>query len=454
LRYGLKTLWGIESMNALPALLRSDEALMQLVGLNAQQVRQGVCQRGARRRQGERPPGPGGPDTLARNVVKLHLRQLEVLCTGAIRALVRAGLFGKKGAGIVDATDVETTARYEGCGQATRTRKITDQHGAVRERAVTAYGWKVIVLIDAQTKIPLAVKVGPIQVHETLGLRALAVQARANLASDARLHKLVFEKGFWDGPDLWWLDPRGITCVVPAQANMAVAADARAQAAAGAGIPRGRRAHTVRHGQGRTAWRERLETEVGGITGLPTYDQYGTVEHGRHANRRAFNPVNAVVVRKGHGRDDGPGGKTVLLTNASVQQPLQPFDDDDDRSLIEHCCIKAGKQPWELGHPPQKTARAVRVPVTFTLLMFALATAYRLPCERDALGGGPVGWQRWRRQLPEQTRDKVSVFAQGRYGIFHLAEYAILLGATLKDVPPGIATLPEVLARYGLTAHG
>jgi hypothetical protein len=64
-----------------------------------------------------------------------------------------------------------------------------------------------------------------------------------------------------------------------------------------------------------------------------------------------------------------------LLTNASVQQPLWSFDDDDARSLIENSCIKESKQPWSLRHPPQKTSRAVRVHVMFTLLMFALATA-------------------------------------------------------------------------------
>ena len=58
LLYGLKTLFGIESMNALPGLLFSDEALMQLVGFNAQQVRQGICQRGRTKRQGERIPRP------------------------------------------------------------------------------------------------------------------------------------------------------------------------------------------------------------------------------------------------------------------------------------------------------------------------------------------------------------------------------------------------------------
>ncbi|HEX9868873.1 MAG TPA: transposase [Candidatus Tectomicrobia bacterium] len=452
LRYGLKTLFGIERMNALPALLFSDEALMQLVGFNAQQVRQGVCQRGATKRQGERTPGPISPETLANNIVKLNLRELESLFNGTIRALAQTGLFGKKVTGIVDATDLETTDQYAGCGQATRKRKVTDKHGQVHAIEVTVYGWKLIVLIDARTKIPLAAKVVPIQAHETLFLRALVTQARSHVAGDVRLHKVVFDTGFLDGTDLWWLNQRGITFVVPAKANMAVTADARAQAAAGEGITVGRRTHTVRHGQGKTAWTARLETEVVGITGLTTDDQYGTPEHARHANRRDFqaNPMNAVVVRKWRSKDYGPGGNTVFLTNAAVRQPLQPFDDDDDRSLIENCCIKEAKQPWDLGHPPQKTARAVRVHVVFTLRLFALATAYRWQCEHEETGGEPVGWQCWRRHLLEQTREQVIVFAQGHYGIFHLAEYSLLLGVKLKDRPRGIGSQQEILAKYGL----
>lgn len=456
LLYGMKTLFGIESINALPSLLFSDEALMQLVGFNAQQVRQGICQRGATKRQGERAPGPICPDTLAKNIVKWNLRDLELVFNGAIRALAKAGVFGAKVTGIADGTDLETTARYTGCGHVTRKVRIEDKRGKVHEIEVTVYGWKVLLLIDAVTKIPLAVKVGQIQEHEALWARALVTQARMNLAGDARLAKVVFDKGFLDGTTLWWLDQHGIRFVVPAKANMAVTADARAQAAAGEDLTVGRRVHTVRHGQGSRAWTERLETEVVGLTGLTTYDQYGTPEHARHANRRDFqaNPLNAVVVRKWQGKEYGPGGKTVFLTNAPVAKPLQVFDDYDDRSLIENCCIKEAKQQWDLGHPPQKTARAVRVHVLFTLLMFALATAYRLQCEREATGGEPVGWQRWRRQLLEQTRDQVIVFAQGYYGIFHLAEYSLLLGVKLKDAPPGIGTLPEVLAKYGLPAHG
>jgi hypothetical protein len=456
LLYGVKTLLGIESMNALPRLLFSDEALMQLVGFNAQQVRQGICPRGATKRQGERLPGPICPDTLAKNIVKWNWRDLEAVFNGAIRALAKAGVFGAKVTGIADGTDLETTAHYTGCGQVTRKVRIEDKRGRVHEIEVTVYGWKVLLLIDAATKIPLAVKVGKIQDHEALWARALVTQARMNLAGDARLHKVVFDKGFLDGTTLWWLDQDKITFVVPAKDNMAVTAAARAQAMAGEGITVGRRVHSVRHGQGKTAWTERLETEVVGMMGLTTYDQYGTPEHARQANRRDFqaHPLNAVVVRKWQGKDYGPGGKTVFLTNAPVAKPLQVFDDYDDRSLIENCCIKEAKQQWELGHPPQKNARAVQVHVVFTLLLFALATAYRLQCEREAMGGEPVGWQRWRRQLLERTRDQVIVFAQGHYGIFHLAEYSLLVGVKLKDVPSAIGSRPQVLAKYGLPARG
>src|SRR5918995_2653933 len=159
LLYGLKTLFGIESMNALPALLFSDEALMRLVGFNAQQVRHGVCQRGAAKRQHPRIEGPICPDTLANHIGKLNLRDLEAWFNGTIQALAKAGIFGAKVTGVVDATDLETTAQYEGCGQVTRKRKVTDKRGTVHEIEVTVYGWKPIVLIDAATKIPLAVKV-------------------------------------------------------------------------------------------------------------------------------------------------------------------------------------------------------------------------------------------------------------------------------------------------------
>jgi hypothetical protein len=186
-------LFGI--INALPSLLFSDEALMPWVAFNAQPVRQGVYQRGAGQRQCERLPGPLCPDTLAKKIVKLNVRDLEGVFNGAIRALDKAGIFGQRVTGIADGTDLETTDRYRGYGQVTRTRRLEDTRGRMQDIEVTVYGWNVLLLIDAATKSPLAVKVGKIREHESHWTRALVTQAQANLARDARLHKVVVDQG-------------------------------------------------------------------------------------------------------------------------------------------------------------------------------------------------------------------------------------------------------------------
>lgn len=266
---------------------------------------------------------------------------------------------------------------------------------------------------------------------------------------------MICDPGCLAGPTRWWLDPHALTGVVPAQAAMAVPAEARAQAAAGEDLTVGRRVHTVRPGQGQRAGSERLATEVGGIPDLTTDDQDGPPAQARYANRRDVpaNPIQAVVVRTWQGKDEGPGGTTVFLPHAPGDQPWRPVDDDDDRRRLAHGCIKAATPPWDLGPPPPKPARAVRVPVVCTLLLCALATAYRLPCQREATAGEAVGWQRWRRQLLEQTRDQVIVCAHGHDGLLPLAAYARLLGVQRHDVPPDIGSRPQVLAKFGILAQ-
>jgi hypothetical protein len=94
------------------------------------------------------------------------------------------------------------------------------------------------------------------------------------------------------------------------------------------------------------------------------------------------------------------------------------------------------------------------VHVMVTLVFCALATAYRRPCEREAVGGEAVGWQRWRRQLLAQTRDQGIVCAQGDYGILHLADYARRLRVKRKDIPPDMGSRQQVWAKSKLRAGG
>jgi len=58
LLYLLKVLYGVPSMNALPALVFSNEAAMTLVGFNAAQIAQGLTQRGEAQRRHKRKQGP------------------------------------------------------------------------------------------------------------------------------------------------------------------------------------------------------------------------------------------------------------------------------------------------------------------------------------------------------------------------------------------------------------
>ena len=212
---GRNTVCGMEARHALPALLCSDEAALRLAGGNAVPRRDGLCQRRHAQRQGAQAPGPLCPDTWADNIVPLSLEAMAACRNGVGQDLAQAKGFARQVTGIVEGTDLETTARSAGCGQATRQRQRTDTRGQGRAIAVTGYGWKLRVMIEGRTTRPLAATVGQIQAHEASVTRALVRQAPAHLARHARLRRGVCARGCLDGADLWWLAPQDRGCGGP-----------------------------------------------------------------------------------------------------------------------------------------------------------------------------------------------------------------------------------------------
>ena len=388
--YGRQTVCGMEARHALPALLCSDEAAMRLAGGNAVPRRDGLCQRRHAKRQGAQAPGPLCPDTWADNIVTLSLEAMAACRHGVGQDLAQAKVFARQVTGIVEGTDLETTARSAGCGQATRQRQRTDTRGQGREIAVTVYGWKLRVMIEVRTTRPLAATVGQSQAHAASVTRALVRQAQATLARHARLRRVVCARGCLDGADRWWLAPQDRGLVVPATEHRRVTAAAQALAAAGPGVV-ARRVPTVPHGQGTQRGTARLDTAVVGLTAVTTSAQYGPEEHAQHQYHQDFagDPLHAVVGRTWHKRDEGPGGTGVLLTNEVVAKPWNIFDTDDDRRRMEHCGIKERQHAWHLQPPPKKRARAVQGHVCFPLALCALATAYRVRAAPAA--GGRAG---------------------------------------------------------------
>ena len=468
LLYLLKVLFGGQSMNELPRVLFSQVPLMELIGFNARAVEEGLTKRGDAQRQSKKKQGPLTPQCLATNISKLTQEQMETLFNAMVRCVVGTGLLDGERLAALDGSKLPTPPTYEGCGKLKQTRSVKVK--GQKERATEEYyvcGWKVLVLIDAQTRLPLAMKVVQIQEYEGRWLVPLLEQAQRNLGTRGQIHTIVIDRGYLDGEDLWRVDQQGVRFVVVGKANMAVTQDAQALAKRERVRSRER---VVRHGQGKTAREERLRTELVGIEALTTYDSYGAPEYTQQAHRRDYEgqPINAVVVRRWDNRVPTTEG-TVYLTNGPVKDPFVVFDTSDWRSVIENGIFKEGKHPWHLGRFPKKTEAAVVVHCHMTLLVMALCTAFRLwqvkqaaapsapmhetapaPGLSTALLGGE-GTARWRLRLKEENRDKVIIFVGEAYGIFHLAELAVLTGMRLKRLPPHLGSSQNILHRFGIS---
>src|SRR5438105_5751245 len=465
LLYFLKVLLGGESMNELPRVLFSDLALMELVGFNAHQCESGLTKRGDASRTTKQKQGPLTAQCLADNICKITPEEMERLFNRMVQLLARRGLFSGKLVVALDGSKLPTPRSYQGCGKLKQTRsvKVKGQKEAATEEYYV-YGWKVLVLIEVQTRLPLAMKVVKIQEYEGSWLIPLLEQAQRNLGEHAHIETIVIDRGYLDGADLWRVHQKGIIFVIVGKANMTVVQDAQ-------GLAKGERARVrervVGHGHGKQATQQRLRTELVGITALTSYDSYGEAEHTKSAQRRDYvgQPINAVVVRRWENRVP-KGGGTVYLTNGEVSDPFSVFDTYDWRSVIENGIFKEGKHPWHLLRFPKRTQAAVMVHCFFTLLVMGLCTAFRLwqaqlattptsstevlPSLSSALLGGE-GTARWRQRLREENRDKIIVFIGQAYGIFQLAEFAILTHLPLRRLPSPLGSPQAILQRFGLS---
>ena len=465
LLYLLKVLFGGQSMNELPRVLFSDLGLMELVGFNAHQCANGLTKRGDAQRQTKKKQGPISAQCLAENISKLTEEEMERLFNQMVQLLARQGMFTGKLLVALDGSKLPTPQSYEGCGKLKQTRKVKvkgQPEAATEEYYV--YGWKVLVLIEVRTRLPLAMKLVKIQEYEGRWLIPLLSQAQRNLGAQAHIETVVIDRGYLDGEDLWRVHQKGLRFVIVGKANMTVVQDAQ-------GLAKGERAvvreRVVGHGHGKNATQQRLRTELVGLSALTSYDSYGEAEQTQYAQRRDYvgQPINAVVVRRWENRVP-KGGGTVYLTNGEVSDPFRIFDTYDWRSVIENGIFKEGKYPWHLLRTPSRTAAAVVVHAFFTLLVMGLCTAFRLwqahvattapsstegvPSLSSALLGGE-GTARWRQRLREANRDTIIVFIGQAYGIFHLAEFAILTHLPLRRLPSPLGSPQAILQRFGIS---
>lgn len=149
--------------------------------------------------------GPLSPQTLADNVSKLSLERMERLFKQMVQCLVGGGLLDGERIVALDGSKLPTPATYEGCGKLKQTRRVKVK--GQQERAIEEYyvdGWKVMVLIDVQTRLPWAMKVVTIEADEGRWLVPLLQQAQRTLGTRGPMSTIVIDRGYLDGEMICW----------------------------------------------------------------------------------------------------------------------------------------------------------------------------------------------------------------------------------------------------------
>jgi hypothetical protein len=434
--YELKVILGIVSMNQVGIKLFRETALLRLVGYTTQQLQDGICKRG----YGDSKPMHSR--TLAHAIERLTQKELDYLLQETVKCLVKRQIFARSnGHYALDASDLPTSAKFKGAGRRTIMRRQKTKDGEWVEIPETVYGFKLLIVYEVKLRLVVALKVVPIQSHESNSTLELVHQAQANLGETQPLKVLLMDRGFLDGETLWTLKHEmGIDWVIPARKNMGVTLDARQlarQSSDGLYITHAQRPARGLKGRG--------QVSVSGVKDLTTFDTYGDAAHLAKINTKAFraNPINALVITRWRNKPHKPDKQPVFLTTLPITQPLRILGLYDLRSLIENTAFRELKPGWHLLRFPKRNPQAMRGHVYLTLLCFTVVNAYHSHQGQSLMNNGI---RQQRLHSFEALLVMVMDDETGYFALFHLEEILTLLGH-----PPDVclAINPrEVYQRY------
>jgi len=449
----MRCVGGAQSMLATQEVLATDEALMGLLGFNAAQVQHGSNDRGvSRRTKPVEIRGAFSFETVADNIVKIGPARLADMFNGAIRCLAKQGMFPKRIDAVLDATDAEATPTYTteaADGEVPRVsrEKRPDVRANKHAKKITGtvFGWKLWIVCEPVSQIPLALAIDGIHVSENAHADAVLDQARRNVEGYAVIRSVALDRGFLDGDLLSRIDQEAVV-YIPAKSTMTITVDAReiarraealaAQGKALEGCTDQERIERVPHGSGKQTTVEERKTTVVRMRDLPCewWKPGGSTSA---ANAKRFEPkrVNATVVLRWDGAPQDADQEVVLLDTDPAADPFVGFDAYDDRSLIENTCHREAKERWFLEHHPKRSEAGVRVHASCVFLCMAVVTAFRLyqqRVEEAERRGEDTGIGRYRRQLEAANRDKGIVFCGEHFGIFRTYEVLMLVSVSVR----------------------
>lgn len=462
---GLKFFYHID-----PVILHS-QSLMRLVGFNGRDIREGTCQRGKKKKDsaenpepgefdenesGSRMRGPVCPAFIASCIAAIIADALEKTFNKAISLLAAGSFFPKNINASLDASEIQSTENCIGCGKVSKEKapELRLRKGRIRKVVETVFGFKIWVIWDPNSKIPIALRFRTIEVADVNLAQEIIEQAIINLGDHAKLNSIAMDRGFMDGALLWWVNSRGIIFYIPAKSNMSVYSDAISLVKSGIVQTRDRKRNV---GAGKNQTTVTDYWEVVGIEGLTSAGFYGPNGSGSHENRKDFtpNPINVVVVISDPFKCNNPGPNTmVILTNGPVDKPLRAYDGYDARSEIENSMFREAKQAWFIQRAPINTKAGFLAHVYLTVLVMALTTAFQTwmdQQDKKEKRGEETGIRKFREKVREENGNQLIIFDGDKYAIFYAYEVFILCGrnVTKPNGVPERITKEDILRKYG-----
>jgi len=457
---GVPYFWHIESV-----ILKS-QSLMRLVGFNGREIKEGTSRRGvgkvvksdkddAKLPDDGKIRGPICPDSIAFYVESILISALETFFNGTIAILAAHSFFPRRLHVLMDASEIESTEKCQGCGKVKKEKppELRLRRGHIKKSSVMVFGFKIWVVWNANSKLPLAMRFDTINVADINLAQEVVEQAIKNMGEHAKIVTIAFDRGFLDGKFMHWLDSLGIVFFVPSKRNLLVYEDAISLV--GSGIRQIRETkRSVGHGKNKTIEIDLYDAV--GIQGLTSAGFYGELGSGSHENSKSFvpNPINAVVMLESPFKKNNPTANTfVILTNGSVKKPLAVYDGYDERSEIENGLFREGKQAWFIERPARNSRGGFCAHAYLTVITAALSRAFRAWMDKQdqkEKQRKDTGIRKFRERIVVENANKLIVFYENKYAIFEAYELLILAGIKVLK-PRGVIetiTKKDILRKY------
>lgn len=421
--YLAKIMVGIQSLRGAREIL-TNKAAMTMLGFTANEIKEGITKRGQANQYGEgfeRRSPVVSEEAIIDNIAAYdHKEIIEKVFDPFVRWVVQNQCVELGDTCILDSTLIETPRDYPG---AKATRRIEeDEDGNSNEK--TVHGFKVFLLIDAKTQLPLAMEITTAEKADCKYLRSMLEKGIANVGEGV-IKLILADRGFIDGEQMWRIkNELNVDFIIPAKKNMEIWKDV-------VGLRHSHENEVV-------MWPYGKQGQSGGflVEGAVSYSQYAQVL----CSKGLYNdgdPLTAVVVTHWRDKPIAAGKEKVLLTTLTATNAVQVMKSYRMRTLIENCGFREMKQAAFLNRLPQRKGvqaeRSAYAHMSLCVLAFVSFIGFLSWTTQNIHDAQEASLAHKKRMREYRVDDRsndgyVFIYHEGAYAIYETKELLSMMG--------------------------